>query len=56
MKKAQHKRRRVVVTEGVFGMEGEILDVKPFIDLCKKYNALLFMDDCHGTGVIGKTG
>jgi len=46
----------LVVTDGVFSMEGDIAKLPPIIDLCKKYNALLMVDDSHATGVIGETG
>lgn len=37
-------------------MEGDIPDLKKIVSLCKKYKAVLLLDDCHGTGVLGKTG
>jgi 7-keto-8-aminopelargonate synthetase-like enzyme len=37
-------------------MDADIVDLKEVVRLCKKYNAVLFLDDCHGVGVIGKTG
>jgi len=46
----------LVVTDGVFSMEGDIAKLPEIIDLCKKYNALLMVDDSHATGVIGKNG
>ena len=46
----------LVVTDGVFSMEGDIARLPEIIGLCKKYNALLMIDDSHATGVIGKTG
>ena len=46
----------LVVTDGVFSMEGYIAKLPELIALCKKYNALLMVDDSHATGVIGKTG
>ncbi len=46
----------LVVTDGVFSMEGDICKLPEIIALCKKYNALLMVDDCHSSGVIGKTG
>jgi len=46
----------LVVTDGVFSMEGNIAKLPEIIALCKKYNALLMVDDSHATGVIGKTG
>ena len=46
----------LVVTDGVFSMEGDIARLPELAGLCKKYNALLMVDDSHATGVIGKTG
>lgn len=56
LKKAKGFTKRFIVTEGVFSMEGDIPDLKKIISLCKKYKAVLLLDDCHGTGVLGKTG
>jgi len=46
----------LVVTDGVFSMEGDIANLPGIVGLCKKYNALLMVDDSHATGVIGKSG
>ncbi|MCL2066073.1 MAG: glycine C-acetyltransferase [Treponema sp.] len=46
----------LVVSDGVFSMEGDIAKLPQLVDLCGKYNALLMLDDSHATGVIGKTG
>ncbi len=46
----------LVVTDGVFSMEGDIAKLPEIIDVCKRYNALLMVDESHATGVIGKTG
>lgn len=45
-----------VVTDGVFSMEGSIADLPTMRKLCDRYNAVLIVDDSHGTGVMGKTG
>jgi len=45
-----------VVTDGVFSMEGSIADLPAMRRLCDRYNAVLIVDDSHGTGVMGKTG
>jgi glycine C-acetyltransferase len=47
---------RWVVTDGVFSMEGAVAPLPELIALCKKYDARLVMDDCHGVGVLGATG
>ncbi|MDA0986980.1 MAG: glycine C-acetyltransferase [Bacteroidetes bacterium] len=49
-------RFRIIATDGVFSMEGEIVHLDKIINLSKKFNAILFVDDCHGLGVCGKTG
>lgn len=49
-------RVSIVATDGVFSMEGEFAELEKFVDLCKKENSLLFVDDSHSTGVLGKTG
>jgi glycine C-acetyltransferase len=46
----------LVVTDGVFSMEGDIAKLPEIAALCKQYNALLMVDDSHATGVIGKNG
>ena len=56
LKASMHYEKRCVVTEGVFSMDADILDLKEVVRLCKKYKAILFLDDCHAVGVIGKTG
>jgi glycine C-acetyltransferase len=49
-------KRRIVVTDGVFSMEGDIAPLPDLVEICKKENAVLVVDDSHGTGVLGKTG
>ncbi len=49
-------RRKLLITENVFGMDGDRADLKELIRLKKKYGALLIVDDAHGTGVFGKSG
>jgi len=46
----------LVVTDGVFSMEGSLCKLPEIVALCKKYNAVSVVDDSHGTGVMGKTG
>ncbi|MBS1542068.1 MAG: pyridoxal phosphate-dependent aminotransferase family protein [Bacteroidetes bacterium] len=46
----------LVITEGVFGMSGDMGDLKGIVELKKKYNFRLFVDDAHGFGTMGKTG
>lgn len=50
------KRLKVVITDGVFSMDGDTAKLDEMADLCEKYDAMLFIDDSHATGFIGKTG
>jgi glycine C-acetyltransferase len=56
LKESQHLRNRVIVTDGVFSMDGTIAKLDKICDLAEKYDALVFVDDCHSTGFIGKKG
>jgi glycine C-acetyltransferase len=49
-------RFKFIVTDGVFSMEGDLAPLDKIVDLAKKYNALVFVDDSHAIGVCGKTG
>ncbi|MEN9972391.1 MAG: glycine C-acetyltransferase [Bacteroidota bacterium] len=54
--KAQDQRFRVIVTDGVFSMDGDIAKMDQICDLADKYDALVMTDECHSAGFIGKTG
>jgi glycine C-acetyltransferase len=56
LKQAQKSRRRIIVTDGVFSMDGDIALLDKICDLAEKYNAMVMVDDSHSTGFIGKTG
>ena len=56
LKSSQNCRVRLIVTDGVFSMDGEIAKLDKIVNLADKYDADLFVDDCHGSGVLGKTG
>lgn len=56
LKKAQAQRYRVIVTDGVFSMDGYVAPLDKICDLADKYNALVMVDESHATGFIGKTG
>lgn len=56
LKAARGKRFRMVVTDGVFSMDGDIADLNAICDLAEAYDALVLVDDSHATGFIGKTG
>lgn len=49
-------RRRLVVTDAVFSMDGDIAPVAALLELCDRYDAYLFIDDAHGFGVLGEAG
>ena len=49
-------RLRIIATDGVFSMEGDQAPLAKLVELAQRYHALLFVDDAHGIGVIGKTG
>lgn len=53
---AQTQRNRIIVTDGVFSMDGYIAQLDKICDLADKYDALVMVDDCHSTGFVGKTG
>jgi glycine C-acetyltransferase len=52
----QSKRLRMIATDGVFSMDGDIARLDAICDLADKYNALVMVDDSHATGFVGKTG
>jgi glycine C-acetyltransferase len=58
LRQAQDDKRApiLVVTDGVFSMEGSLAKLPEIVALCKKYGAVSVVDDSHGTGVMGKTG
>jgi glycine C-acetyltransferase len=49
-------KKKLIITDGVFSMEGDLADLPDIVSLAKKYNALVAVDDSHAHGVIGKTG
>ncbi len=56
LKKAQAQRVRMIATDGVFSMDGDVAKLPEICDLADKYDALVMVDDSHATGFIGKTG
>lgn len=50
------KRFKMVITDGVFSMDGDTAKLDVMVDLCEKYDAMLFVDDSHSSGFIGKRG
>src|SRR6202008_3303973 len=53
---AADKRHKVIVTDGVFSMDGTIAQLDKICDLADKYKALVMIDECHASGFMGKTG
>ncbi len=53
---SQNCRRRLIATDGVFSMDGDIAKLKEIVALANKYEAIVMVDDSHATGYIGKTG
>jgi glycine C-acetyltransferase len=53
---ARDRRVRLVITDGVFSMEGAIAKLPDLLEVCRKHHAVLMVDDSHGTGVLGATG
>ncbi len=56
LKMAQEQRFRVIVTDAVFSMDGNVAPMDKIIELADKYDALVMIDECHSAGVVGKTG
>ncbi len=56
LKDTQNCKIRMIATDGVFSMDGEIAQLKQICDLADRYHALVMVDDSHGTGILGKTG
>jgi glycine C-acetyltransferase len=52
----QDKRIRLIITDGAFSMDGDLAKMDKIVELAEKYNALVFVDDSHASGYIGKTG
>ena len=50
------KRMRLIVSDGVFSMDGTVTPLPQIQKLVQKHNALVFLDECHATGFFGKTG
>ncbi len=56
LKKAQAQRFRIIVTDGVFSMDGNVAPMDKINELANKYDALVMVDECHSAGVVGATG
>ncbi len=53
---AQKHRFRLIVTDGVFSMDGNVAPMDKIVELANKYDAMVMIDECHSAGVVGKTG
>jgi glycine C-acetyltransferase len=56
LQKAEDARFRIIVTDGVFSMDGNVAPLDEIIQLARKYDALVMVDECHSAGVVGATG
>ena len=56
LKKAQAQRFRIIATDGVFSMDGNVCPLDKIYELAQKYDALVMVDESHSAGVVGKTG
>lgn len=56
LQEAQEQRFRIIATDGVFSMDGNVAPMDKIVELAKKYNALVMVDESHSAGVVGPTG
>ena len=56
LKEARAQRFRIIVTDGVFSMDGNVAPMDKINELAKKYDAMIMVDECHSAGVVGETG
>ena len=56
LKLAQAHRFRIIVTDGVFSMDGHVAPMDKIVELAEKYDAMVMVDECHSAGVVGETG
>ena len=56
LQEAQAQRFRIIVTDGVFSMDGNVAPIREICDLAEKYDALVMVDESHSAGVVGQTG
>lgn len=56
IKENSHIEKKIIITDGVFSMDGDICKLNDLMEICYKFNCYLYIDDAHSTGVLGKTG
>lgn len=56
LQEAKNTRNKIIVTDGVFSMDGTIAQLDKIVELAEKYHALVMIDECHASGFMGKTG
>ena len=56
LKKNNTKKKKLIVTDGVFSMDGDLANIPKLLELTQKYDAYLYIDDAHGYGILGKNG
>ena len=56
LRESQGARRRLVITDGVFSMDGDIAKLPEIVELAERYGAMTYVDDAHSSGVLGKNG
>jgi glycine C-acetyltransferase len=56
LKRSQHFGKRMIITDGVFSMDGDIAPLPEIVELAEKYNAFVMVDDAHASGVLGEKG
>lgn len=56
LKQTQHLRHRIIVTDGVFSMDGTVAQLDKICNLADQYKAMVMIDECHSSGFMGKTG
>lgn len=56
LKAVRNNRLKMIVTDGVFSMDGNVAPLPKIVKLAEKYGAITLVDDCHATGFFGKTG
>jgi len=54
LKNSKEHKTKLIITDGVFSMDGDIAPLKEIVEVAEKYDALVYVDDCHGEGVLGQ--